>query len=585
MTQSSTPIDRECEALDRLIADAAVRCAYQPIIDLRTGEAIGFEALTRVDESTGFADPGELFDAALRCGRLWALELLTRRVCIESIPEDWPDGALLFLNCNPDVVADERLADVFLEMVSRSDRLTPERVVLEITERAETPRIQGLAQQVGRLRAAGVQIAIDDLGAGVSGLQQIMELRPHWLKLDSELTAGVEHDPYRQNLLDVLLRFARVSGVRLVAEGVESLEQLDMLMDLGVQHAQGFLIARPDASLTSVGAPLASWLRDRQVRVKQRGPGCNLTFLASVMRQTAQCPADADLRAALDALEQAPDAAGVAAIRGGAVVGWVSRDQLRRAARRENEGAPLATLLRSPPVTAPASMLISESLLMLSSSRRQDHDAPVLVLDGNTLVGEVSQRSLLREAARLVADQESDHSQLSGLPGRVECDRRLATLVADNEDASACFIDIRGFHEFNERCGYDMGDLLLRILAGLVVGGVEESASDFAGHLADDRFLLVTSDDPDAVALTLIRQFETATDRFITCAEHEAPSADPAGLRCVILRRPGVRCVTASEAHEEVSGLRAGASGRRVGRSVILDSRDTSAGPAMRLSA
>jgi len=585
MTQSSTPIGRECAALDRLIADAAVRCAYQPIIDLRTGAAIGFEALTRVDASTGFADPGELFDAALRCGRLWALELLTRRVCIESMPEDWPDGALLFLNCNPDVVADERLADVFLEMVSRSDRLTPERVVLEITERAETPRIQGLAQQVGRLRAAGVQIAIDDLGAGVSGLQQIMELRPHWLKLDSELTAGVEHDPYRQNLLDVLLRFARVSGVRLVAEGVESLEQLDMLMDLGVQHAQGFLIARPDASLTSVGAPLAAWLRDRQVRVKQRGPGCNLTFLASVMRQTAQCPADADQRAALQALEQAPDAAGVAAIRGGVVVGWASRDQLRRAAMQENENAPFATLLRAPPLTAPASMLISESLLMLSNARRVDQEALVLVLDGNTLVGEVSQRSLLREAARLVADQESDHSQISGLPRRVECDRRLAALIADNEDASACFIDIRGFHEFNERCGFDMGDLLLRTLAGLVVGGVEDSASDFAGHLADDRFLLVTSDDPDAVAHELIRQFEVATERFNTGAEPEAPSAGPAGLRIVILRRPGGRCVTASEAHEEVSRLRAGDSGRRVGRSIILDSRDKAAGPAMRLSA
>lgn len=585
MSQSSTPIEQQREALDRLIAGGEIRCVFQPVVDLVSGAVAGYEALTRVGLEAGFESPGALFDEAARHGRLWDLEMLTRRACLASLPE-WPEGVLLFMNCNPEVAADPRFAETFLRLVGECDAVRPERIVLEITERAETQHTAGLSKQIARLRESGMQIAIDDLGAGVSGLQRIMELRPHWLKLDRELTAGVERDAYKQNLLDVLLRFTRVSGVRLVAEGVETLEQLGVLVDLGVQHAQGYLIGRPDEALGAMPRPLEAWLRERREQAEQRERHPNLSFLASIMTEGASCPAELPLDEALLRLEKAPDASGVAATRDGVFVGWAGRERLRRTALQQREGATLGAVAREGALIAPATTLVSEALLLLATQRPEEMQRPILVEESGEIVGEVAHRALLREASRLVADQEGNYTQISGLPGRVQCDRRLTSVVGRAEPASAIFVDIRGFHSYNERFGFELGDLILRILAGIVACSADESGDDFAGHLGDDRFLLVTTGaDPDALASSIVREFEGATDRFVACADESEPGRSNAGLRIVILRRPGGACANASEVHRAAWRLRESAPGRALGRSVVIEGPDPAQTPSVRLSA
>jgi len=582
MSQRRTPSDQSSVALDRLIADRGVRSVFQPLVDLGSNTVTGYEALTRVGDDAGFSDPGDLFDEALRHGRLWELELLTRRVSLESLPP-WPDGALLFMNCNPEVAADPRFAQVFLDLLAETGRLEPSSVVLEITERAETQHTAGLAEQIRLLRLAGMQIAIDDLGAGVSGLQRIMELRPNWLKLDRELTAGVERDPYKQNLLDVLMRFTRVSGVRLVAEGVETFDQLDALLTLGVRHAQGYLIGRPAERLSGLAMPLSNWISARRERAERRDQRPNLAFLASVMQEAVTSPADAPISEALRSLERAPAAGGVAATRGGVFCGWAPVDRIRRIALERGIDAPLSAAATDDALTAPATTLVSEALLLLTTRRPGNLAEPILVEDGGEIVGEAPVHTLLREASRLVATQEGDYSQLSGLPGRVQCDRRLTSLIGADEDAHALFIDVRGFHGYNERFGFELGDLILRILAGVVACRTVDSVHEFAGHLGDDRFLLVTHDaDPHAVAAQLIEEFESATDRFVACTEDDAGAA---GLRIVLVRRPGVDCRTPTEVHDAASRQRSEGAGRAVGRSIIVDGPDPTTIGTVRLSA
>ena len=582
MPQSQPSSEQSSAALERLIAERGVRSVYQPLVDLGSSTVTGYEALTRFDADAGFSDTGALFDEAQRHGRLWDLEMLTRRVCLDSLP-GWPDGALLFMNCNPEVAADPRFAEAFLRLLADSGRLDPSSVVLEITERAETQHTAGLAEQVGALRQAGVQIAIDDLGAGVSGLQRIMELRPHWLKLDRELTAGVERDPYKQNLLDVLMRFTRVSGVRLVAEGVETFDQLDALLTLGVRHAQGYLIGRPNPNLKAPAARLSEWISARRERTERREHRPNLAFLATVMHEAVTCEADEPIDVALRLLERSPGAGGVAATRGGVFCGWAPVDRIRRVAMERGTDAPLSTIATDAALTAPATTLVSEALLLLTTRRWGRMAEPILVEDGGEIVGEAPVYALLREASRLVAAQEGDYSQLSGLPGRAQCDRRLASIIASDEEAHALFIDIRGFHGYNERFGFELGDLILRILAGVVACRTGEGPRDFAGHLGDDRFLLVTHEsDPRALAATIIEEFEGATDRFVACADDEA---DAAGLRVVLVRRPGVDCRTPTEVHEAATRQRRDDAGEAVGRSIIVDGPDPTTIGTVRLSA
>lgn len=572
-------------ALDRLIEGRRVRSVFQPIVDLSANTVVGYEALTRFDADAGFAHAGELFDEAMRQGRLWDLEMVTRRVCLETLP-DWPSGVLLFMNCNPEVAADPRFAETFLALIAETGRIQPGRIVLEITERAETQHSAGLALQVRALRAAGMQIAIDDLGAGVSGLQRIMDLRPHWLKLDRELTAEVERDPYKQNLLDVLLRFTRVSGVRLVAEGVETLEQLGALLDLGVQHAQGYLISRPGDSLCTTPGPLTGWIDERRAQAEQRNRRPNLSFLASVMGECVSAPDTEPIANVLHRLEQFPDAAGVAAMREGVFVGWAPLDRIRRCARRSAEGALLSTIATDDAATAPATTLVSEALLLLASRRATTAQAPILIEEGGEIIGAVSPNTLLREASRLVGDQEGNYTQISGLPGRVQCDRRLTAIATHQEPADALFIDIRGFHAYNERFGFELGDLILRILAGIVACAAGEGQSDFAGHLGDDRFLLVSAGrSADELAASIIREFESATDRFVACADEVGADDASTGLRVVVLRRPGADCTNASDMHRAAWRLRNEGGATLVGRSVLIDGVDPTTIEHVRLTA
>jgi EAL domain-containing protein (putative c-di-GMP-specific phosphodiesterase class I) len=124
--------------------------------------------------------------------------------------------------------------------------VAPERLVVELTEHQRVLMSAKLTYSLDQLRAAGVRIAVDDAGSGYAGLEHILDLRPDVLKLDRALVQGIAAHPGRQAMCDAMVRFAGRTGAVLVAEGVEDEEDLRVLRYLGVRHAQGFLLGRPE---------------------------------------------------------------------------------------------------------------------------------------------------------------------------------------------------------------------------------------------------------------------------------------------------------------------------------------------------
>lgn len=230
--------------LSRTIRIGAVRPAFQPIVDLTTGVVVGVEALCRPAPGSAFRDASELFAAAERLRMLWPLEAVARRASLDAAGALSPD-ARLFMNCSPQVVSDPRFIPAIDEAIESSAGLTRGRLVLEITERSDHRITRALARRAEELKGAGLEIAIDDVGAGMSGLSRIMALRPHWLKLDMDLIRGIHLDRFRQNLVRAIGQFAARSGIRLVAEGIELEEELETIAGLGVRYAQGYYLCRP----------------------------------------------------------------------------------------------------------------------------------------------------------------------------------------------------------------------------------------------------------------------------------------------------------------------------------------------------
>jgi PAS domain S-box-containing protein len=218
-----------------VISSEAFEPVFQPVIDIATGERVGFEALTRFSSGTA---PDRMFADSRGAGVEADLEVATLAAAIAAAGA-LPPAAWLGLNVSPNLVtSDRRLAD----LLRRSDRA----IVLEVTEHAQVADYAALRAAIGRLRP-GVRVAIDDAGAGVANFSHIVELRPVFVKLDSGLVRDIDSDLTRQALIVGLLHFARESNIQTIAEGVETQAELATLRALGVPLAQGYLLGRPAA--------------------------------------------------------------------------------------------------------------------------------------------------------------------------------------------------------------------------------------------------------------------------------------------------------------------------------------------------
>jgi EAL domain-containing protein (putative c-di-GMP-specific phosphodiesterase class I) len=238
--------------LARVIQLGLVRAVYQPVVDIVHRRVIGFEALTRV--GTGrFENVETLFRAAEASDALWSLERLCRRKALEGMPI-LESSQLLFLNIEPDSAHDPHLTGPqFLDGLAAAG-LSPHQVVLELTEHSAVHDFVAFRRTLERFRALGFRLAMDDVGSGYAGLQAIAEITPDFIKADMHLVRGVHASSIKRELIDTMQRFSESTGITLVAEGVESAEELSALVNVGVRCAQGFLFARPGAP-----APYPDW--------------------------------------------------------------------------------------------------------------------------------------------------------------------------------------------------------------------------------------------------------------------------------------------------------------------------------------
>jgi EAL domain-containing protein (putative c-di-GMP-specific phosphodiesterase class I) len=229
-------LDEVRQRVHATLAERDVEMALQPLVSLVTGEIAGVEALARFRDGRG---PDQWFAEAQECGKVRELDELTFRTALDLISTLPPD-VYLSVNASPDLLVDRGFCAGLV-----SSGLPLDRLVIEITEHAQVPDYPALKAAVDGLRAQGVRFAIDDTGAGYASLNHVLQLRPDIIKLDRALITDVADDPARRALVTALVLLALEIGASVTGEGVETADQLSALSTLGVDHAQGYLLARP----------------------------------------------------------------------------------------------------------------------------------------------------------------------------------------------------------------------------------------------------------------------------------------------------------------------------------------------------
>lgn len=287
--------------LDTILDSSAITTVFQPVFEMNEaggrGPEVHFvECLSRGPADTNLEPAGVLFDYARRKGKEAALD----RICIEAAFRAIAgSGYRPAISVNVHASTLERepdFPDFFSALASRHG-LSPARMILEIVEHGPEGGEARLDRALPALRRLGVRIALDDIGLGQSNYRRILDCRPDYFKLDRYLIQGCHADPARGALLDSLALLARRMGARVVAEGVETPEELFEVGARGIDLIQGFLLARPTPA-DRLGALIDDWRREvPNPRVDERS-----VPMIVAMHVNVYCPnSDCDFRGSVDA--------------------------------------------------------------------------------------------------------------------------------------------------------------------------------------------------------------------------------------------------------------------------------------------
>ncbi|MBD3373076.1 MAG: EAL domain-containing protein [Candidatus Coatesbacteria bacterium] len=230
--------DRE---LAQIIAGERIKTRFQPIMYISDLSVLGYEALSVGPPDTVFENAERLFSFAAHTGFSQSLDRICLRHAVSVAGVQIENGELLFLNTTPHNFADPSFRADFESDLG----LSKDRIVLELTERSTIGDLRSFRRYLEVFKSEGFKIAIDDAGAGYSSLNTIIELQPDFLKFDRAMVTRIQENRIKQELLTTLLELADRTGSRVIAEGIETAEELEALREMGVELGQGYHLSKP----------------------------------------------------------------------------------------------------------------------------------------------------------------------------------------------------------------------------------------------------------------------------------------------------------------------------------------------------
>ena len=240
----ATKADPEArERIANVLRSEQINTLIQPIVQMRGARnVVGVEALSRFPIAP-VRPPNEWFAEAADVGLGEELELLAIKKALGCL-DYLPNNVYLSVNVSPTTLVNASLGICFWG-------INWSRVVLEITEHAPVDDYEALNDALAPLRRSGARLAVDDAGARFASLKHIVSVAPDVIKLDMIMSRNAVTDRGSRAMVAALVSFARESGASIVAEGIETYEQLDVLRDLGADYGQGYLLGRPTAPLNA----------------------------------------------------------------------------------------------------------------------------------------------------------------------------------------------------------------------------------------------------------------------------------------------------------------------------------------------
>ncbi|QNK42556.1 EAL and GGDEF domain-containing protein [Caproicibacter fermentans] len=486
------------EDLNRIIDGECIKTVFQPIVSLRDGSSLGHEALSRMTCDTSIRNPEQLFQAAGESDRLWDLELLCRTTALKTAFLNSEHAAYekkLFLNVNPNIMHDDKFRQGFTCQYLKQYGIRPENIIFEITERNAVADMQGFVGTVEHYKGQNYHIAVDDAGAGYSGLNLIGDIRPHYIKLDMNLIRGIDRDNIRYALVKSMVELSQTAGICLIAEGVETRRELVTLVDLGVQYAQGYFLCRPDEEIRDADPAVKDLILELNRRKKHvLGTQASNIYISNICTPTQTIPPEMKVETVFDKLKNDPDAFGCCVVKDGAVLGVVTKSHfvLQLSGRYGfslHQNKPVSFLMDTDFLSVESTTPINAvSNAAMSRPPEKLYDFIVVTRDGKYL-GTVTIKDLLQKTTEIEVVNAKYQNPLTGLPGNVLIEHKISQCLACEKPYCVIYFDIDNFKAYNDVYGFENGDSVIKLLADVLQ---EHLPNDqFVGHVGGDDFVAV----------------------------------------------------------------------------------------------
>ena len=511
--------------LIELIEQRSVTPVFQPIIDFSTQRVLGFEATSRGALNSPLQSPLTMFETAAHARLLPDLD----RICISNACARFAElslPGLLFLNCSPVSLVAAGLDQAKAEAALGIHDLPPGQIVIEITEQQPQEDIAPLRAATAAFRRWGYRIAVDDLGAGYAGLRFWSELKPDYVKIDRHFIEGIDGDSTKRDFVRSIVEISRRLGCRAVAEGIETIEEMETVRKLGIGFGQGFLLGLPRRIPAATLPPqLLAARRPTAGRLFTKATAGELIQAAPTIAPTAST------ESVLDRFHSDRSLLALPVVDNGMPLGVVTRHDLLELFsaryRRELHGRkPIRSFV-------PRTVIVEESVSLDETSRLMTEDGEqelaqvfIVTREGRYL-GLGQTRRLLRRMAEVQLVHARHSNPLTLLPGAVPLSEHIESLLAGPDEFRLAYFDLNHFKPYNDAYGYTRGDEVITLLARLL-RELSDAERDFVGHIGGDDFVLVLrSENWRERCETVLERFSGEVRRC-----YPAEALDAGGIYC-----------------------------------------------------
>ena len=481
------------QSLEDILLTSSLTPLFQPIVSLKKNTIYGYEALIRGPSNSPLHSPINLFDTASRHGQLAELDLLCREVAIKEF------GRLqlkekLFLNTSPAALLQADYPIGLTLRFLKEANVSPEQVVIELTEQYPIDDYQILRDATEHYRSMGFSIAIDDLGAGYSGLRTWSEIKPDFVKIDRHFIQNIHGDQQKRQFVQSMLDIAQSINCKVIGEGVEIREEYLTVQDMAIEFAQGYYFGRPKHRPELIIEPSLFDKRKSKTKFKPNKQRSN-TLVSSLLTPLSPINNNDSVNTVGERFQASTDMIALPVVDDhNTVSGIVWRDEFMtlyasRYGRDLHGRKPIRLFMDAEPLVADVGLSLEKLSHIITSQESSQHSI-FIITQGDTYYGIGSLMDLLRQITDLQLTTARHANPLTGLPGNVPISEHVDEAIKNNVDAVMCYFDLDNFKPYNDHYGFSKGDKVIRKTAKTFLNHIDANL-DFVGHVGGDDFIIL----------------------------------------------------------------------------------------------